>query len=350
MAFKIVKQRRPSPWIRPLTLGCAFAVAFFLSALLLLWQGKSPFVALELFLKSSFGSLWAITDCLNKTIPIFLCSLGVAIAFRLQFWNIGAEGQYALGAIGATWAALTFPNLPGPLLLPLMFGAATISGGLWGLLACLLKIHCRANEIITTLMLNYIGILLLDLLVYGIWKDPASFGFPMTAIFSDAAILKTIPGTSLNLGLIICIFCGLLTWIFLNFTRLGYELKAGGENIKAALYAHIPYTKLAMLAMFISGALAGWAGLFETSATLNRLQPSVLAGYGYTAIIVAWLSRLSPLRIAFFSFLLASILVGVDGIQLEMQTPAAFGQIVQGIILLSVLCGQFFYYYRFKRS
>jgi simple sugar transport system permease protein len=288
------------------------------------------------------GSRWSIEDCLIKAIPIFLCSLGVAIAFRLQIWNIGAEGQFALGAIGATWAALTFPDQSWYVLLPLMALMAFVCGGLWGLLPALLKLRMRANEIIVTLMLNYIAILFLDYLVYGRWKDPSSFGFPMTRTFSVNAIVPKIVGTELNWGLAVCLVCGLIMWVFFRFTRLGFELKVSGENLQATRYAGLPYEKLVCFVMILSGGLAGLAGFLEASATINRLQPSIMVGYGYTAIVVAWLARLNPMTIGIASFLLAALRVGVENLQLELQVPAAFGGIMEGMILLTVLAGSFF--------
>jgi simple sugar transport system permease protein len=348
MRLKIVKRHTP--------LGLSFAVIFVAAVLLALvfcglllaLQEKSAWQGLLVFLSSGFGSFWALEDTLNKAIPIFLCSLGVAVAFRLKIWNIGAEGQYALGAIGATWVALSFPGLPWYLLLPAMLLAASLTGGLWGLIPALLKVHLQANEIITTLMLNYIGIRLLEFLVYGVWQDPASFGFPMTPQFSEAAIVGRIPGTNLHWGLALCGLIGLAMAVFLQYSRLGFELKAGGENVKTARYARIPYEKLILVSLVMSGALAGWAGFLETSATLNRLQPSIMAGYGYTAIVVAWLANLNPVGIGVFSLLLASMHVGVEGLQLELQVPEAFGSIVEGLILLTILCAQFFKHYRFR--
>ena len=311
-------------------------------------QDKPPLAAIALLYKGAFGSLWAVQDCLIKAVPIFLCSLGVAIAFRLQIWNIGAEGQYALGAIGATWVALQFPDLPWFIILPGMLVMASIAGGIWGLIPALLKLHMRANEIVVTLMFNYLAILLLDYLVYGPWKDPISFGFPMTREFSASAIVGKIGNTSLNWGLILCIFSGLAIWIFFRYTRLGYELKASGENIRVAKYAGLPYNRLVMLVMVSSGALAGWAGFLEASATINRLQPSIIVGYGYTAIVVAWLSRLNPISIGIASFLLAGLRVGLENLQLELQVPSAFGGIMEGLILLTVLAGSFFIDYRIE--
>jgi simple sugar transport system permease protein len=194
---------------------------------------------------------------------------------------------------------------------------------LWSYLPAFLRNKLRANEIIITLMLNYIGIFILDYLVYGPWKDPTSFGFPMTKGFSEAAVVGTIGQTRLNWGLAVCVVAGLASWIFFRFTRLGFELKAGGENPKAAPYARISYTRLVVIVMVLSGMLAGWAGFLEASANLNRLQPSIIAGYGYTAILVAWLASLIPLLIGIASFLLAGLRVGLEILQLDMQVPSA---------------------------
>ena len=266
--------------------------------------------------------------------------------FGCKIWNIGAEGQFALGAVGATWMALSFPDAPACLLLPAMIAMAGRAGGVWGFIPALLRQKLKTNEIIVTLMMNYIAILFLDYLVYGVWKDPASFGFPMTAEFSEAAIVGKIGATSFNWGLVHCLFLGVLFWVFISFSRIGFEIKASGDNVRAARYAGIPYDRLVMLVMVLSGALAGWAGFLEASATVNRLQPSIMVGYGYTAIVVAWLARLNPLFIGMASFLLAGLRVGVENLQLDLQVPAAFGGIIEGLILLTVLAGGLFTNYR----
>ncbi len=327
-------------------LSGAVILSLAISSMLIFLQGKPATQALFLMAKGAFGSLWAIEDCLVKTVPIYLCSLGVAVAFRLQVWNIGAEGQFAMGALGATWTALTFSTLPWFLLIPLMMLASFICGGLWGLIPAVLKLSMKANEIIVSLMLNYIAILYLDYLVYGAWKDPVSFGFPMTPAFSPNAIVGKIGSTGINWGIVLCILSGISVWIFFSFTRLGYELKACGENIRAAGYAKISYGKLVILVMVLSGGLSGWAGFIEVSATLNRLQPSIMVGYGYTAIVVAWIARLNPLYIGFASFLLAGLRVGMENLQLELGIPASFGSIMEGMILLMVLASGFFIYYK----
>jgi len=333
-----------------LVLLSALLLSLLLSALLLFLRGTSPVDGIVTLFQGAFGTRWALEDSILKAIPIFLCSLGVAIAFRLQIWNIGAEGQFALGAIGATWVALSFPEWPKVVLLPAMVLAATAAGGGWGLIPAILRQRLKTNEIIVTLMMNYIAILLLQYLVYGVWKDPTSFGFPMTPGFSEEAIVGKIGLTSINWGLIHCLVLGVIVWGFLKYTRTGFELKACGDNVRAARYAGLPYDYLVMLVMVLSGALAGWAGFLEASATVNRLQPSIMVGYGYTAIVVAWLARLQPLNIGIASLLLAGLRVGVENLQLDLQVPAAFGGIIEGLILITVLAGGLFTHYRISRG
>lgn len=348
ISLRVHKRHEPLGWASLLLFLAAVLLSLSISGAFLAIQGKPAFQGMALLLKSAFLSSWAVEDCLIKAMPIFLCSLGIGIAFRLQVWNIGAEGQYALGALGATWVALNVPDLPWFYLLPAMLLAASLAGGLWGLLPAILKIRLRANEIIVTLMLNYIGILFLEYLVYGSWKDPASFGFPMTREFSAGATIGHIGSTRLHWGILLCVAAGLAVWVFLRFTRLGFELKASGENPRAARYAQIRYDRLVVLAMLLGGMMSGWAAFLEASANLNRLQPSIMAGYGYTAIVVAWLAKLNPLAIGIASFLLAGLRVGLETLQLDLRVPAAFGQIMEGLILLSVLACSFFSRYRFK--
>lgn len=346
LPFRIIKRQEPQGWRSCFILLGAITLSLLLSGFFLFLRGTPPLEGIIALFQGGFGSTWAIEDSLIKAIPIFLCSLGVAIAFRLQIWNIGAEGQFAFGAIGATWAALSFPQLPSYFLIPLMIVFSLVAGGLWGFIPALLRQRANTNEIIVSLMMNYIAILFLDYLVYGVWKDPASFGFPMTPTFSEQAIVGKIGSTNINWGIAHCAILGLLVWIFFTYSRLGFELKASGDNVKAAMYAGLPYDRLVFLVMIASGGLAGWAGFLEASATVNRLQPSIMVGYGYTAIVVAWLARLNPLNIAVASFLLAGLRVGVEGLQLDLQVPASFGGIIEGLVLLTVLASGLFIHYR----
>ncbi|MBN1830062.1 MAG: ABC transporter permease, partial [Deltaproteobacteria bacterium] len=271
--LRVVKRREPLTWGSWLVTLGAVILSLGLSALLLKFQGKSPLQGMILLWTGAFGSLWAVEDCLLKSVPIFLCALGVALTFRLQIWNLGAEGQFALGALGAAWVALRFPSLPSYTLLPAMGLMASLTGGLWGLIPAILKLRLRTNEIIVTLMLNYIGILLLEYKVYGSWKDPSSFGFPMTPEFPAGGIVGLIGATRLHWGIALCIAVGLVMAVTLRYSRAGYELRASGESVRVARYARLPYARMVVAVMIVGGALAGLAGFLEASATTHRLQP-----------------------------------------------------------------------------
>ena len=349
MAYAIVTRQESPRWGSCLVFIAAMVLSLGLSALLLALQGKPPIAGLMLLFKGAFGAGYAIEDGLRKAMPLFLCALGVSVAFRMQIWNIGAEGQYALGAIGAAGAALAWPTGPAWALLPLMLLSGAASGALWGLIPGVLRVRLGLSEIIVSLMLNYIGIQFLDYLVYGPWKDPVSFGFPYTPEFGPGAIIPAIPGTRVHMGVVLCALAAVAFGLLFSRTRLGFEIKVSGLSPATARYARMDYPKLVMLVMAMSGALSGVAGFMESSAAVGRLQPGVMAGYGYTAIVVAWLAKLRPASIALASVLLAALRVGVDNLQLELAVPAAFGQIIEGLVLLSVLAGQFFTRYRIIR-
>ncbi len=352
MVFYKIKKREQSLRFgeTALVVICALLFSLALSLLLLFLGGTPPLQGVITLFSGAFGSRWALEDTVLKSIPIFLCSLGVAAAFRMKIWNIGAEGQFALGAIGATWAALSFSQWPAWMLLPLMAFSAAVCSGLWGLIPAILRVKMRANEIIVTLMLNYIAIFFLQFLIYNVWRDPAGYGFAVSPVFSDSAIIGEIAGSTIHWGVVHCLVLGMLFWLFFRFTRTGFEIKVAGENVSAARYARIPYSFLVCFIMVISGGLAGWAGFVETSATVNRLQPSIMVGYGYTAIVVAWLARLNPLGIAVASLLLAGLRVGVENLQLELQIPAAYGGILEGVLLITMLASGFFMQFQIRWS
>ena len=219
-------------------------------------------------------------------------------------------------------------------------------GALWGLVPALLKAYIGVNEIIVTLMMNYIAILWVEYLFYGPWKDPQGYGFPGTAEISELAWLPRFTGTRVNLGLIIAVVAAFLIWIMLNRTKWGYEIRVIGENPDAARYAGINRVRNIVLVMIVSGGLCGLAGMTEVAGISHRLQKGLTVGYGYTAIIVAWLAKLNPWAVLIVAFLLAGLLVGGDQIQITMGLPASVALVLQGIILFLVLGGDILTQYR----
>lgn len=351
MTLVVRKRREPLPWWGScLVFLGAVAAALALGGGLLALHGKPAWRGMGILLGSPLGSVWALEDCVLKAIPLFLCALGVGLSFRMAVWNIGAEGQFALGAVGATGVAILWgAALPAFALLPLMALAAMTAGGLWAGVAAALRVWCGTNETIVTLMLNYIGILVLEFLVFGPWKDPASFGFPMTAEFAPAALVPALPGTRIHWGVVVCVAVGVLLSAVLRASRAGFEIAVCGQNPAAARYARIPYAAWVGVVLVAGGALAGLAGFLEVSASLGRLQPSIMTGYGYTAIVVAWLSGLRSMGVAAVALFLAALRVGLESLQLDLQVPAAFGAMVEGTMLLMVLVGGFFARYQVVR-
>lgn len=347
--LRIEKRLTPSRAATYLVPVASFILSLMTGAVLLIFVGADPFETYKAMFMGAFWGKYPISETMVKAIPIMLCGLAVSIAFRMLFWNIGAEGQLALGGIAAAWVALFWADkMPAPMVLPAMTVAGFLAGALWGAFSAVLKAFIGVNEIVTTLMMNYIAILWVEHLFYGPWKDPKGYGFPGTAEFPKFAWLPRLPGTRVHLGLAFALLAAFFLWLVLARTKWGYEIRVIGENLKAARYAGISLVRNMLLVMLLSGGIAGLAGLAEVAGIAHRLQKGLTVGYGYTAIIVAWLARLNPWVILPVGVLWAALLVGGDQIQIVMGLPAAVAGILQGLTLLFVLGGDFFTRYRVR--
>jgi simple sugar transport system permease protein len=350
--MRILFERRltPSRRIALLVPIASFILALVVGGILLLAAGADPIETYKAMFEGAFGSGYARSETLVKAIPLMLTGLAVSIAFRMLFWNIGAEGQLAIGAIATAWIPLFVLNdsgLPEGVLLLIMGLAAFVGGALWGLIPALLKAFLQVNEIITTLMLNYVAILLLDYLYTGPWKDKEGFGFPGTASFKEIASLPRLTGR-VHVGLLIAIAAAILIWLVLIRTKWGYEIRVIGENPNAARYAGINLVRNMLLVMVVSGGLAGLAGYGQVAAIAHRLQKGITVGDGFTAIIVAWLAKLHPIGVLIVAVLMAALSVGGDQITITMRLPAAMAGVLQGAILFFVLGGEIFVRYRLR--
>jgi ABC-type uncharacterized transport system permease subunit len=345
---RLVPSRTARYWVPVLSLF----LALLAGSILLAAAGANPWITYKAMFVGAFGGKYAFSETLVKAIPLMLCGLGVSIAFRMLFYNIGAEGQLAMGGFAAAGVALflpeRFPGLPGWSLVPLMTLAGFVAGALWGIVPALLKAFVGANEVIITLMMNYIAIFWVEYLWYGPWKDPKGYGFPGTAQFPKEAWLPRWPGTRVHLGLAFGLVAALLLWLILSRTKWGYEIRVMGENPRAARYAGINLTRNILLVMILSGGLAGLAGMAEVGGISRRLQTGLTVGYGFTAIIVAWMAKLNPWAVVLVAVLLAGLLVGGDQIQITMGLPAAVGLILQGLILFFMLGGVLLTEYRVR--
>lgn len=349
--LQLQRQLTPSRGASLLVPLLSVFAALVLGAILLLLAGQSPLAVYVAMVNGAFGSVNGLAETLVKTIPLLLTALGVSVAFRMVLWNIGAEGQLYLGAVAATGTALyLLPSAPAVVLIPAMIVAGFVGGALWASIPGTLKAMFNVNEIITSLMLNYVAILFVDYLVHGPWKNPQGFGFPGTAAFPDAAWLPRLSPTRVHLGLLFGLVAAALLYAILQRTWWGYEIRVIGENVRAARYAGINIRRNILLVMALSGGLAGLAGMSEVAGIAHQLPRNLSPGYGYTAIIVAWLAKLNPWATVVVAFLFAGLLVGGDQLQISMGLPAAIAPMLQGTILFCLLAGEVFTRYRVSWS
>ncbi len=329
-------------------LSLAFSLAAGLLAISLTFMvfGVNPLFALAKIFSGSFGSFYGIKETITKAIPLILIGSGLALAFRAKFWNIGAESQLLMGAIFGTWVGLNWgPHLPSAAIVPLMFLAGFIGGAIWGLIPAILKIKFSINEVISTLMMNYICNEFMTLLVVGPWRGKTKFGFPYTDDLPASATLSLIPGSRIHYAtLLIAIITVVVLGILVYKTRFGYEVRVIGENPEAARYSGIDFFKTTLVIMAISGGVAGLAGVGEAAGIHHYLSypASISSGYGFTAIIVAWLAKLNPFYVILSAFFFAGILVGGDAIQISLGLPAATVHIFNGTLLIFLIMGDFF--------
>lgn len=349
MNFKVEKRVETSRLLYIFYIG-AMILGMLAASLFFSVRGINPLFALSKIFMGAFGSALGIRETIAKSIPLMLCATGLIIAFRGKFWNIGAEGQLLIGAMFATWIGLRFGASHGPLfVIPLMFLSGFAGGALWGIIPAVLKVKFGVNEVIATIMLNYIASNLIQYLVYGPWKGKTHYGFPYTDDFAPSARLPLIPGTRIHYyTLIIAILIAIATHFFINRVKYGYEIKVTGENPEAARYSGMNFLKITIITLILSGGFAGIAGVGEVAGIHFHLTypDQISAGYGFTAIIIAWLSRLNPLLAIFVSFFFGGILVGGDVIQTSFGLPAATINIFNSLILIFVLMGTFFMEYR----
>lgn len=324
-----------------LTKLLAVLLALGLSAVVFVAYGVNPIYAYLLMVDRSL-SLYGISEVLTKFIPLQLCGVGLIVAFKSGMWNIGAEGQILIGAIMATWIAL-FLEVPEALHLPLILLSSLAGGFTWALIPALLKVKLEVNEVITTLMMNYIAASLVNHLVYGPWRGVREWGFPYTDRFPPSAWLPTIPGTRVHwLTLIIGLAASLLSHLLFTRTTFGFEMRISGQSRRAAEYAGISYGKALIASMLLSGMLAGLAGAGEVCGIHRRLRyaSAISSGYGYAGIIVAWLSGLNPIASVPSALFIAFLFSGGDVIQVSLGLPFGVVNVFNGSMLISLLVSE----------
>ncbi len=345
MAYKLLVEKRSADipkWLPAATSIGSVVAAFIISGILLSVIGGDPIRVGKFFFEATFGSWAAISDTLVKATPLILVGLACAVAFKMELWNIGAEGQYYIGAFAASLVILVplvTPTTPKWIVLGAMMVMGMIGGAVWGFFPGFLKARYHVNEIITTLMLNYVAILWNNFWIFNKWSDA---GFQMTPTFEKAAWLPRLTdyardysgfsGMTLHFGFIIALVAVVVVWWILERSRWGYEIKLIGDNPHAAEYAGLNIKRNIILVMMFSGALAGLAGMVEVTGVVHRLQERISPGYGFTGIIIAWLAKLNPFAIVIVSILFGALIVAGREIQ-----PSGLSQLLQGIILFMVI-------------
>lgn len=344
---RLVKRLVPSRWTRFSVRVGAIVAAFLLAALFLFVTGRPVNAVFSAMWSGSFGTPYGQAQMLIAAVPLVFTGLAVAIAFRMLLWNIGAEGQFYFGAFGATAVAYAAPEWPAPLLLTAMAVGGMIGGASWALLPGALRAYFGTNEIVPTLLLNYVAILWVDYLVHNQWRDPESLGFPLGKPFSDSARLPQLGDTAVHAGALVAVFAAVAVAVVLGRTVWGYKIKVIGENARAARYAGFSIPRNIIAVMLLSGALAGLGGMVEVSGTVHRIQADISPGFGYTGIIVATLARFSPLIVLPVAVLFGALITG----GLELQTVGLQSDLVlmiQGVILFFALAGELLVNYRIE--
>ena len=333
-------------WISPLlAVAATICVGFALFALM----GRDPLQALYVFFVKPVDNLYGIGELLLKASPLMLCAIGLAAGYRANVWNIGAEGQLALGAVCGGGIALAFGSSGGAWVLPLMIVAGALGGMGWAAIPAWLRTRFNANEILTSLMLVYVAALALSLLVHGPWRDPEGFNFPQSKAFADAALLPILlPGTRLNAGFLLALAVVACGWLFMRRSLAGFRMRVAGLAPAAANYAGISVRRTVWLAMLVGGATAGIAGVDEAAGPVGQLLPSMSPGYGFAAIIVAFVGRLHPLGVLLASLLMSLLYLGGEAAQIQLSLPSAVTGLFQGTLLFFLLAADVFINFRLR--
>jgi general nucleoside transport system permease protein len=316
----------------------AFAITVVICVGMFVWLGKDPLQGLELFFIHPLSSAKAISELSIKAVPLLLIGLGLALSFRTNVWNIGAEGQFILGAIGAGGVSLLADENTPSAFFVLVLAAGALAGMAWASIVAVLRDRFNASEILVSLMLVYVAEQVLSYLVYGPWKDPKGYNFPQTITFADAtSVPRLIDGYRANWGIPIALLCALLLWMFIFRTHSGFRLQVGGHSPLAAKYAGFSARAALWTALLGSGALAGLAGALEVAGPLGQLTTHVPLGYGFAAIIVAFVGRLHPVGVVFAAVLMSMLYIGGELSQSRMGLPKALTAVFQGLLLFVLL-------------
>jgi simple sugar transport system permease protein len=327
-----------------LALGLTIVAGFVIFVLI----GVAPLEALYVYFIEPLTQSWSLQDLVVKATPIILIAVGLSVCYQSNSWNIGAEGQLAVGAIFGSALPIYFPAWHGPTILPLMMILGILGGMAYGAIPALLQTRFGANEILTSLMLVYVAELILDWLARGPWRDPAGHNFPDSRVFDDGQLLPVILGDSIKLNVVFMLIAVVAVWFLLRKTITGFQIATLGQAPRAGAFAGFSQARMTLFTFLISGGLAGLAGICEVAGPIEKLRISISPGYGFTAIIVAFLGRLNPIGILFAGFLLALSYLGGEGAQVALGVSEQIARVFQGMLLFFVLACDTLIFYRVR--
>lgn len=344
---KVIPRIEPSFTMKLVSPLLAIVLTLLFSSVLFSLLDKDPLQAMYVLLVEPLSNGYNINEMLVKMGPLLLCAVGLSLCYRANLWNIGAEGQLLVGALGGSAVALQFVDSTAWFALPLTLLAGIVSGMLWSAIPTLLKLKFNSNLILTTIMFNYIALNLLNWGVHGPLRDPDGYGFPESAIFSDATILPLLfdEGRA-HLGIVFAVVLAFIAAFLLSKSHLGFQIRVFGADEPAAKYAGFNSKKLTWTVMLFAGALAGLAGVSEVTGPIGQLVPGISPGYGYSAIIIAYLGRLNPIGAILATAFMAVLYMGGDLAQIEIGIPIAVIGMFQGVLLFFLLACDFFIQYR----
>ena len=351
--MRLLFEARPQPsrlavWLGPV---CATLATLVIGFIVFEAFGKNPITAFNAFFVQPVSTRYGIAELLLKATPLMMIATGLAIGYRANVWNIGGEGQLTLGALAGGGLALFVGDAdwPAAILLPTMFITGAVAGMAWAGIPAWLRTRFNANEILTSLMLVYVATLLLSWLVHGPWRDPEGYNFPQSKLFTDNALLPNlVTDTRLNVGFLLALVIVALAWLFVRRHIVGFEMRVAGLAPAAANYAGISARRNIWLGMLAGGACAGLAGVGEAAGPIGQLLPSMSPGYGFAAIIVAFVGRLHPLGIALASMLMSLLYLGGESAQMNLALPSAVTGLFQGSLLFLLLAADVFVNYRLR--
>lgn len=349
--MRIELERRPamSGFFAVVSPLVALALTVFFGGIMFALLGKDPVDALYSFFIEPLLEVWSLHELAIKAAPLILIGVGLSVAYRSNNWNIGAEGQFTIGAITGSFLPVVFYEWHSPLLLQLMLIMGMVGGALYAAIPALLKTRFNTNEILTSLMLVYIAQLFLDWLVRGAWRDPAGYNFPQSRSFVTEAVLPEMLGSGrAHFGFAFAILAAIGVWFMMRYMLKGFQVVVLGQSERAGRFAGFSSRGMVWFSMLFSGALAGLAGISEVSGSIGHLQPSISPGYGFTAIIVAFLGRLNPLGIIASGLVLALTYLGGEGAQLSIGVSDKVTRVFQGLLLFFVLSCDTLIHYRVK--